>query len=229
MIRVTENLTTVQRQLQAAAGAADRDPTDIRLLAVSKRQPVSAVRELASAGHVDFGENQVQEALDKITELKDLSICWHFIGSIQSNKTKQIAENFDWVHAVDRVKIARRLNDQRPEELPPLNICLQVNIDDEDSKSGVMPDAVGALAAACADLPRLKLRGLMCLPAIREGLSAQREPFRKLAALQHELSTSGFDVDTLSMGMSNDFEAAILEGATIVRVGTALFGPRETS
>lgn len=227
VIRVTENLTTVQRQLKAATSAAGRDPEDVLLLAVSKRQPVSAIRKLASAGQLDFGENQVQEALDKITELNDLSIRWHFIGSIQSNKTKQIAEHFDWVHAVDREKIARRLSDQRPDHLPPLNICLQVNIDDEESKSGVAPDDVVSLATTCAALPRLKLRGLMCLPAIREGLEAQRQPFAKLAAIQRELSTGGLDVDTLSMGMSNDFEAAILEGATIVRVGTALFGPRD--
>ncbi len=212
--------------MKAACDAQGRDPQGLTLLAVSKRHSVSAIRELAEAGQRDFGENQVQEALSKQPELADLPITWHFIGHVQSNKTKAIAEHFDWVHAVDRLKIARRLSEQRPDELPPLNICLQVNVDNEASKSGVSVDEVTDLARACADLPKLKLRGLMCLPAIREGFDAQREPFAKLATALADVEAAGIAVDTLSMGMSGDYEAAIAEGATIIRVGTALFGPR---
>ena len=196
------------------------------MLAVSKRQPLEKVVELAAAGHRDFGENQVQEALDKMPALDAYPITWHFIGAIQSNKTRAIAEHFDWVHAVDRVKIARRLSEQRPAHLDDLNICLQVNLDDEASKAGVAPEEVEALAKACVDLPRLTLRGLMCLPAIREGFDEQRKPFARLRELKEALERGGIPMDTLSMGMSGDVEAAIAEGATIVRVGTALFGPR---
>ncbi|MDJ0758774.1 MAG: YggS family pyridoxal phosphate-dependent enzyme [Woeseiaceae bacterium] len=228
MIRVTENLPVIRDLLATAAKDAGRDPDSVRLLAVSKRQPLERVVELAAAGHRDFGENQVQEALDKLPSLKEFPITWHFIGSIQSNKTRAVATHFDWVHAVDRVKIARRLSDQRPEELGDLNICLQVNIDDEASKSGVRPDQLEALATACVEMPRLRLRGLMCLPAVRENLDEQRRPFARLRQLKDELARTGIDMDTLSMGMSGDFKAAILEGATIVRVGTALFGPRPT-
>ena len=226
MIRVTENLPVIRDLLATAAIEAGRDPDSVRLLAVSKRQPLEKVVELAAAGQRDFGENQVQEALDKMPDLAPFPITWHFIGTPQSNKTKAIATHFDWVHAVDRIKIARRLSDQRPEELGDLNICLQVNIDDEASKSGVRPDELKALATACAELPRLRLRGLMCLPAIREKTDEQRKPFAELRQLRDELAKSGIDMDTLSMGMSGDFKAAIIEGATIVRVGTALFGPR---
>ncbi len=227
MIGVTENLNVVRGQLHAALTAAGRDTKDVTLLAVSKRKPASAVRALAEAGHSDFGENQLQEALAKQEELADLDITWHFIGSIQSNKTRSIAEHFDWVHAVDRLKIARRLDEQRPAELGPLNICLQVNIDDEESKSGVSPEDLPALASAVASLPNLALRGLMCLPAIRETEDEQRVPFARLRELAEQLARDGLELDTLSMGMSGDYEAAIAEGATIVRIGTALFGARE--
>ncbi len=226
MIRVTENLPVIRDLLASAAKEAGRDPDSVRLLAVSKRQPLERVVELAAAGQRDFGENHVQEALDKMPDLDAFPIAWHFIGTLQSNKTKAVATHFDWVHAVDRVKIAKRLSDQRPEELGDLNVCLQVNIDDETSKSGVRPDELNALATACAELPRLRLRGLMCLPAIREDIDEQRKPFAELRRLKDELAESGIEMDTLSMGMSGDFKAAIIEGATIVRVGTALFGPR---
>ena len=227
MIGVTENLNVVRGQLYAALTAAGRDTKGVTLLAVSKRKPASAVRALAGAGHRDFGENQLQEALAKQDELADLDLTWHFIGSIQSNKTRSIAEHFDWVHAVDRLKIAQRLAEQRPAELDPLNVCLQVNIDDEESKSGVLPDELPALAAAVASLPNLKLRGLMCLPAIRKDEDEQRVPFARLRELAKQLSNDGLALDTLSMGMSGDYEAAIAEGATIVRIGTALFGARD--
>ncbi len=227
MIGVTENLNVVRGQLHAALTAAGRDTKGVTLLAVSKRKPASAVRALAEAGHRDFGENQLQEALAKQDELADLGLTWHFIGSIQSNKTRPIAEHFDWVHAVDRLKIAQRLNDQRPAGLPALNICLQVNIDDEASKSGVRPEELPALAHACAGLSNLRLRGLMCLPAIRDDEDEQRKPFAKLRELSEQLSRDGLALDTLSMGMSGDYRAAIAEGATIVRIGTALFGARE--
>lgn len=226
MIRVTENLTVIQDSLARAATAAGRDPKDICLLAVSKRQPVDDIRKLAIAGQRHFGENQVQEAVDKITNLTEFPLIWHFIGSIQSNKTKTIAENFAWVHAVDRIKIANRLSEQRPAGMHPLNICLQVNIDGEASKSGVSPKDLQALATACATLPGLKLRGLMCLPAIREDAAEQRKPFAELRRLFEDLRQSGLTLDTLSMGMSDDYAAAIHEGSTIVRIGTALFGSR---
>ncbi|MEM9689942.1 MAG: YggS family pyridoxal phosphate-dependent enzyme [Pseudomonadota bacterium] len=227
MIGVTENLNVVRGQLHAALSAAGRDTKAVTLLAVSKRKPASAVRLLAEAGQRDFGENQLQEALVKQAELTDLDLTWHFIGSVQSNKTRAIAEHFDWVHAVDRLKIAQRLSDQRPAELGALNICLQVNIDDEGSKSGLPPDDLPALANACAALPGLRLRGLMCLPAIREDELEQRAPFARLRELSEALNANGHTLDTLSMGMSGDYPAAIAEGATIVRIGTALFGARD--
>ncbi|MEM1173791.1 MAG: YggS family pyridoxal phosphate-dependent enzyme [Pseudomonadota bacterium] len=227
MIGVTENLNVVRAQLHAALSAAGRDTKDVTLLAVSKRKPASAVRLLAEAGQQDFGENQLQEALAKQAELGDLDLTWHFIGSIQSNKTRSIAEHFDWVHAVDRLKIAQRLSDQRPDSLGDLNICLQVNIDNETSKSGAAIGDIPALARACDALPRLKLRGLMCLPAIRDNDAEQRKPFARLRELAESLATEGLSVDTLSMGMSGDYPAAIAEGATIVRIGTALFGARD--
>ncbi len=227
MIGVTENLNVVRGQLHAALSAAGRDTKDVTLLAVSKRKPASAIRSLANAGQQDFGENQLQEALAKQGELSDLALTWHFIGSIQSNKTRPIAEHFDWVHAVDRLKIAQRLSDQRPDSLGALNVCLQVNIDDEASKSGVPVEELPALAHACAALPRLNLRGLMCLPAIRDSETEQRQPFARLRGLAESLNAEGLLLDTLSMGMSGDYPAAIAEGATIVRIGTALFGARD--
>jgi len=227
VIDVTENLNRIIGRIDAACSDANRSFDDVMLLAVSKRKPASAVAALARAGQRNFGENQVQEALEKQDATTSLDLCWHFIGRIQSNKTRAIAERFDWVHAVDRDKIARRLNDQRPDGLLPLNVCLQVNIDNESSKSGVAPDDVPALAAAVAALPRLKLRGLMCLPAIRDTFEQQRVPFRRLRELRDDLNRAGYALDTLSMGMTGDFPAAIAEGATIVRVGTALFGARD--
>jgi pyridoxal phosphate enzyme (YggS family) len=212
--------------LAAAAIDAGRDPADVKLLAVSKKQPVSKISAAAAAGQRDFGENFVQEGLDKIQALTKVSLTWHFIGHLQSNKTRDVAEYFDWVHTIDRPKIAARLSRQRPDDLPPLNICLQVNVDEEPAKSGVRIEELPELARACARLPNIRLRGLMCLPAIRDEFEAQRVPFAKLRQLQQALQDDGFELDTLSMGMSNDFRAAVFEGATIVRIGTAVFGER---
>ena len=228
MIGVTENLTLISDLLRESAIAANRDPAAVQLLAVSKKQPVSKIREVHAAGQRDFGENFVQEGLEKIEALADLDLTWHFIGHLQSNKTRVVAENFDWVHTIDKLKTARRLSEQRPEDLEPLNVCLQVNVDDEDAKSGVLPAAVPELAAACSELPNLRFRGLMCLPAIRNEFEDQRRPFAVLRELAEQLRAGGIDTDTLSMGMTADFRAAIFEGATIVRIGTALFGARDT-
>ena len=227
MIRVTENLSSVSDLLEAAAVEAGRDPGTVRLLAVSKKQPVSKISAAAAAGQRDFGENFVQEGLDKIQALANLPLTWHFIGHLQSTTTRDVAEYFDWVHTIDRPKIAERLSRQRPVGLPPLNICLQVNVDEEPGKSGVSADGLPELARACAELPNIRLRGLMCLPAIRDEFEAQRVPFAKLRRLQQTLKDDGFELDTLSMGMSNDFRAAVFEGATIVRIGTAVFGERK--
>ena len=226
MIGVTENLTLISDLLRESAIAANRDPAAVKLLAVSKKQPVAKIREAHAAGQRDFGENFVQEGLEKIEALADLDLTWHFIGHLQSNKTRVVAENFDWVHTIDKLKIAKRLSEQRPERLPPLDVCVQVNVDDETSKHGVAPADVAELAAACAALPRLRLRGLMCLPAMREGFEAQRVPFATLRRLAEDLRRDGIDTDTLSMGMTADYRAAIFEGATIVRIGTAVFGER---
>jgi len=198
------------------------------VLAVSKTRGAEEVRAAAALGLRDFGENYVQEGLAKIESLTGLNLCWHFIGPIQSNKTRAIAEHFDWVHSVDRLKIAQRLSAQRPAQLPDLQVCLQVNISGEDSKSGVDPTELTALATAVAQLPRLQLRGLMAIPAPSDTLARQREPFARLRNALVELQATLPMLDTLSMGMSGDLEAAIAEGATIVRVGTDLFGPRAT-
>ena len=216
--RVLEDIT-------AACEAAGREKDDVCLLAVSKTRTAGEIRALATLGQRHFGENYLQEALDKIDQLADLPCCWHFIGPIQSNKTRDIAARFDWVHSVDRDKIARRLNDQRPAALPPLNVCIQVNVDDEDSKSGIALDQVPALADAIAALPRLRLRGLMAIPRAHSD-DRNRAAFRTLAMTLSSLRNTIAGLDTLSMGMSDDFDVAIAEGATIVRLGTALFGPR---
>lgn len=229
MIRVTENFRKIQDLLADAATAAGRPRDAVRLLAVSKSQPVSLVLEAASAGQREFGENFVQEALAKMAEVDRDDLVWHFIGHLQSNKTRQVAENFQWVHTVDRLKIAERLSRQRPYHAPDMNVCIEVNIDGEKGKSGVSPDELPALATAVTELPGLKLRGLMCIPRIRKGVEAQREPFRRTRMLAESLAAAGIRTDTLSMGMSDDFVAAIHEGASIVRIGTALFGPRETT
>lgn len=198
------------------------------LLAVSKKHPSESLRTLYQLGQRDFGESYWQEAEQKMLDLQDLNdIVWHFIGPIQSNKTRPIAEHFHWVHSVDREKIARRLSEQRPEGMSPLNICLQVNIDKEDSKSGVAPEDVLALAQAIYELPRIRLAGLMCIPEHSENPVQQRAPFQRLAALKNQLAEAGIITDTLSMGMSDDLEAAIAEGSTILRIGTALFGERQ--
>ena len=226
MIRVTENLALISNLLAIATSEAGRDPATVRLLAVSKKQPLDRILAAAAAGQRDFGENLVQEGLEKIQALADEDLTWHFIGHLQSNKTRAVAENFDWVHTIDKLKIARRLSDQRPAELPALQVCLQVNVDEEASKSGITVDALHELAAACSELPNLRLRGLMCLPAIRTEFEQQRQPFARLRRLAEDLGRNGIELDTLSMGMSGDYRAAIFEGATIVRIGTALFGER---
>ena len=227
MIRVTENFRKIQDLLAKAMVEAGRAPEQIRLLAVSKKKPADAVLEAYSAGQRDFGENFVQEGLEKIAAVDRDDAMWHFIGRLQSNKTKAVSRHFQWVHTIDRLKIARRLSAQRPPDAADLNVCIEVNIDSEDNKSGVAPDEVGDLAAAVTELPRLKLRGLMCLPAIRTDFEEQRRPFSALRTLMESLNESGLQMDTLSMGMTADYAAAIREGATIVRIGTALFGARE--
>ena len=199
----------------------------MRLLAVSKKKPVADVLALAREGQAEFGENFVQEALDKMDGCARSDLIWHFIGHLQSNKTRAVAERFDWVHTIERLRIAERLSRQRPSDARPLNVLLQVNVDEEASKSGVRFADLPALADAVANLPRLKLRGLMCIPAPREGLDAQREPFRRLREARDALESAGHKLDTLSMGMTADARAAVLEGATIVRIGTALFGARD--
>ncbi len=227
MTAIVSNLQAIRLAIAQSAQAAQRDPASIMLLAVSKTFPAAAVREAYAAGQQAFGENYVQEALDKIAALRDLPLEWHFIGPIQSNKTRVIAENFAWVHGVDRLKIAQRLSEQRPPELPALNICLQVNVSGEESKSGIAPAEVAELARAVSQLPRLKLRGLMAIPAPADDESAQRAPFAQLRQLAQAISAQGIALDTLSMGMSHDYGAAIHEGATIIRVGTAIFGKRD--
>lgn len=226
MTAILSNLQAVQRAIVAAAGAAGRSADSVRLLAVSKTFPADAVRTAWHAGQTAFGENYLQEALDKIGALRELPLEWHFIGPIQSNKTRPIAENFAWVHSVERLKIAQRLSAQRPPQLPPLNLCLQVNVSGEPSKSGVAPDGVLALARAVAQLPQVRLRGLMAIPAPAADEAAQRAPFAQMRAMLAELNRHGLQLDTLSMGMSHDFAAAIAEGATIVRIGTSIFGSR---
>ncbi|MFM7850137.1 MAG: YggS family pyridoxal phosphate-dependent enzyme [Rubrivivax sp.] len=231
MTTLEQRLIEVRQRVTRACVVAGRDPADVSLLAVSKQQPAQAVRQALQAGQRAFGENYVQEALDKMAALADLRglIQWHLIGPLQSNKTRAVAEAFDWVHSVDRLKIAQRLSDQRPAGLPPLNVCLQVNTSGEDSKSGAQPDEVPQLAAAVAALPQLRLRGLMAIPEPAQGLQAQQAPHRALRLLQEALRRQGLVLDTLSMGMSDDLEAAIAEGSTMVRVGTAIFGPRPAS
>lgn len=228
---ISSNLQQVRQAIEAATRQAGREPATVALLAVSKTFGPEAVIEAADAGQRAFGENYLQEAIDKqqaIHALRpDLALEWHFIGPIQSNKTRPVAEHFDWVHSVDREKIARRLSEQRPANLPPLNICLQVNVSGEDSKSGVAPSELPALAQAVATLPNLRLRGLMAIPEPAEADEQQRKPFAQLRELQAQLLAQGIATDTLSMGMSADMQAAIAEGATIVRIGTAIFGKRD--
>jgi PLP dependent protein len=228
MTTLQERLSAVQARIAQACAQAGRAPSAVQLLAVSKLHPAQAVREALVHGQNAFGENYVQEALDKMAALADLrsAIEWHLVGPLQSNKTRAVAQAFDWVHSVDRLKIAQRLSDQRPAHLPPLNICLQVNISGEASKSGLSPAEAADIAPAVGALSRLRLRGLMAIPEPLEGFEAQRAPLRALRLLQETLNRQGLALDTLSMGMSDDLEAAIAEGSTMVRVGTAVFGPR---
>lgn len=231
MSHIADHLQAVHARIERAAQAAQRSPDSIRLLAVSKTFPAEDVRAAFAAGQRAFGENYVQESLAKIEALADLrtQLEWHFIGPLQSNKTRPVAEHFDWVHSVDRLKIAQRLSEQRPDALPPLNVCLQVNVSGEASKSGVALADAPDLARAIAALPKVRLRGLMSIPEPADDLQAQREPHRLLRALFDALRADGIALDTMSMGMSGDLEAAVLEGATIVRIGTAIFGKRDYS
>lgn len=226
MSTIAENIANVRERIHRAVVASARTPDEVTLIAVTKTRPASDVREAWAAGIRNVGENYLQEALEKMDDLDDLPLTWHFIGPIQSNKTRALAERFDWVHSVDRLKIAQRLSGQRPANLPPLNICLQVNISGEASKSGVAPEAVAELAVAIQQLPGVRLRGLMAIPAPAEDSEGRRAPLRALAELMAGLPGQ---LDTLSMGMSDDLTEAVQEGATMLRIGTALFGPRNYS
>ncbi len=227
MKNIAQSLTELRHEIATCAREHGRDATAVRLLAVSKKQPLSAIRAALDAGQTDFGENYLQEALDKITALADSRACWHFIGPLQSNKTRAVAEHFDWVHTLDRDRIARRLSEQRPDGQAPLNVCIQVNISAETSKSGIDPATLPELAATVSNLPGLRLRGLMALPAPSTDFAAQRRPFRQLREAFEQLRAGGLELDTLSLGTSADFAAAIAEGSTLVRLGTAVFGPRQ--
>ena len=226
MQNIENNLIRTQGQIDQAADRYQRDSADIGLLAVSKRKPIEDIREAYRCGQRQFGENYLQEAQQKIQTLTDLDISWHFIGAIQSNKTRVIAAHFDWVHCVDRLKIAQRLSEQRPASLQPLNICIQVNVDLEESKAGIALEKVPELSQQISQLPNIRLRGLMAIPAPSTSLEAQRKPFAKLRLAFEQMQQGGLDCDTLSIGMSHDIEAAIAEGSTLVRIGTAIFGER---
>lgn len=223
---LADNVNNVRLKIAAAAQRAGRDAADVRLVAVTKGHSVAALRAAATLGVEDFGENYLQEAIAKMDACALETVRWHFIGALQSNKTRVVAERFDWIHTVDRLRIAERLAAQRPYHARPLNVCLQVNLGDETSKAGVSPAELPALAQAVAQLERLQLRGLMCIPPVETDPERQRQWFRLLRHLRDELGARGLALDVLSMGMSSDFEIAIEEGATHVRVGTALFGPR---
>jgi pyridoxal phosphate enzyme (YggS family) len=229
MDTIEKRLQAVKSRIARACAAAGRDPRDIVLVAVSKTFPADAVRIAHAAGQRDFGENHAQDAVAKIDALADLDLVWHFIGPVQSNKTRSIAAHFAWVHSIDRLKIAERLAAQRPEALPPLQVCIQVNVSGEATKSGIAPAEAPALARAVAALPRLRLRGLMAIPEPTDDPALQRRRFESLRDLRDRLAADGLALDTLSMGMSDDLEAAIAAGATMVRVGTAIFGARSGS
>lgn len=228
MADIVTNIARVRDRILAAARAANRDPVEVRLLAISKTRPVDDIEAAIASGQRAFGENYLQDALPKIAALRDRhpDLEWHFIGAIQSNKTRDIAANFDWVHTLERAKIARRLSEQRPAGLAPLQVCIQVNISGEDSKAGIAPGEVLALARDITALPNLQLRGLMAIPAASDDPVEQAAAFAQMKALQAQLAGHGIMTDTLSMGMSDDLEAAIAEGSTIVRIGTAIFGAR---
>ena len=223
---IADNIARVRAQIEAACQAAGRESSSVHLLAVSKTWGADAVRQAHAAGQTAFGENYIQEAVDKITALRDLPLEWHCIGPIQSNKTRLVAEHFDWVHSVDRLKIAQRLSEQRPAELPPLQVCIQVNVDGGHNKSGVSPEELPALAQAVNALPRMRLRGIMTIPEPAETEAQMRAVHAQAKALLEALRQQGLPLDTLSMGMSADMAAAIAEGSTLVRVGTAIFGQR---
>jgi pyridoxal phosphate enzyme (YggS family) len=220
-------LGDLRARIDRAARAAGRNPAEITLVAVSKTQSAQSVRDAATAGVTDFGENYAQEALAKLDALDDLALRWHFIGAVQSNKTRKLAERFAWVHGIDDLAIARRLSDQRPFHAPPLNLCIQVALVPEPTKRGLTPAEALELAPQVAELPRVRLRGLMCVPPPTDEPAVQHARFAELRALRDALNARGLELDTLSMGMSGDFEAAVAEGATLVRIGTALFGPRD--
>ena len=226
MSAIADNLQAVQARIREAAKLFGRSPESVQLLAVSKTWPLSSVVAAANAGQRAFGENYVQEGVDKIIATAGQNLEWHFIGPLQSNKSRPVAEHFDWVHSVDRLKIAERLSAQRPSHLPPLQVCIQVNVSGEASKSGCSPATAGALCQAVAALPGLQLRGLMAIPEPTADMVAQRAPFRQLREIFEAIRAAGLPLDTLSMGMSHDLEAAVAEGATIVRIGTAIFGER---
>ena len=226
MTTISANLQAVRARIHAAAKKSGRQPGDISLLAVSKTWPAPVVRAAAAAGQRAFGENYVQEGVGKVAELAALGLEWHFIGPLQSNKTRLVAETFDWVHSLDRLKIAERMAEQRPDSLPPLQVCVQVNVSGEETKSGVPVSDVPALARQIALLPRLQLRGLMAIPAPTDDFDQQRQGFRRLREVFEKMNREGLRLDTLSMGMTHDLEAAIAEGSTLVRVGTAIFGER---
>lgn len=225
-LNLQANLTTVNARISGACAACGRAAESVELLAVSKTWPAESVRQVAALGQRAFGENYVQEGVDKIAALADLNLEWHFIGPLQSNKTRPVAEHFHWVHSIDRLKIAQRLSEQRPETLPPLQVCVQVNVSGEASKSGCAPEEAEALALAVAALPRLRLRGLMAIPEPTEDKALLCSRFAVLRNLRDRLNARGLALDTLSMGMSHDLETAIAEGATMVRIGTAIFGVR---
>ncbi len=226
---IEENLKHLHQLIKSACQKADRTPETVTLVAVSKRHSVEKIREAFATGQVDFGENYLNEALEKQALLSELGITWHFIGHIQSNKTRKIAEHFAWVHTVDSLKIARRLSSQRPAELPPLNICLQINVDNEDSKSGLSTDKslLLNLAREIDTLPNIKLRGLMCIPAPKSIQEDELATFTQMKVLQDYLNSNDFNLDTLSMGMSDDLDSAIMAGSTMIRIGTAIFGQRQ--
>ena len=226
MTSLAERLSQLRRQISRIASSCDRDPSDIRLVAVSKTRPVEDILAAVEAGQRVFGENYLQDALPKIAALRDRNLEWHFIGRIQSNKTREIAGNFAWVHALEKLKHARRLDSQRPDNMPPLNACIQLNLTGETSKGGIAAEELPELLENTRDLPHLKIRGLMTMPPASAGETLQHHVFGMLRKLLEEMNRQGHELDTLSMGMSGDMQAAICEGATMVRIGTAIFGPR---
>lgn len=227
MNNISFALAQIRQRISAAEQCYNRESGSVTLLAVSKTKPVADIQAAIENEQTHFAENYIQEAVDKIVNLNNARLVWHFIGSIQSNKARDIAQHFQWVHTIDRIKIARRLNDLRPDHLPPLNVCLQINISNEKSKSGVSPIAIKQLADDCSSLPNIRIKGLMAMPAQESDFEKQRASFRKLGQLFKELQTDFPELDTLSMGTTNDLEAAIAEGATMIRIGTAIFGARD--